>query len=91
MKRANGLMVEMAALDNLYLAFWKAQKGKLGQEAVEVFRRDLDANLFLLRTQLLQGAVDVGHYHYFTIYDPKERIICAASFPERVLHHLYSK
>jgi len=29
----------------------------------------------------------VGNYHYFTIYDPKERTICAASFAERVLHH----
>jgi len=31
--------------------------------------------------------VDVGHYHFFTVHDPKERVICAASFPERVLHH----
>lgn len=29
----------------------------------------------------------MGHYHYFMIHDPKERLICAASFPERVLHH----
>ncbi|RKX33869.1 MAG: hypothetical protein DRP64_20570, partial [Verrucomicrobia bacterium] len=29
----------------------------------------------------------VGHYTRFTIYDPKEREICAAAFPERVLHH----
>jgi hypothetical protein len=30
---------------------------------------------------------DVGHYRFFQIRDPKTRSICAASFPERVLHH----
>jgi hypothetical protein len=35
----------------------------------------------------LSGSVDVGDYHTFTIHDPKERTICAASFRERVLHH----
>jgi hypothetical protein len=29
----------------------------------------------------------VGNYHYFTIYDPKERVICAAPFRQRVFHH----
>jgi len=29
----------------------------------------------------------VGDYNFFTIFEPKERLICAASFPERVLHH----
>ncbi len=30
---------------------------------------------------------DIGHYRFFTVRDPKVRTICAASFPERVLHH----
>lgn len=87
MKRASHLIAKIAEIDNLYLAFWKARKGKDGQLVVEEYRKDLQANLLLLRTQLLQFEVNVGHYHYFTIYDPKERIICAASFHERVLHH----
>lgn len=28
-----------------------------------------------------------GDYTRFTVYDPKERVICAAAFRERVLHH----
>jgi hypothetical protein len=31
--------------------------------------------------------VPVGDYHYFKVQDPKERLICAATFRERVLHH----
>ncbi|HHU21752.1 MAG TPA: RNA-directed DNA polymerase, partial [Acholeplasma sp.] len=54
---------------------------------VAEFRKSLDKNLLTLRNELLLGNVQVGQYHYFTIYDPKEREICAASFRERVLHH----
>ncbi|MDY0281861.1 MAG: RNA-directed DNA polymerase [Salinivirgaceae bacterium] len=36
---------------------------------------------------MLNETLTVGNYQYFTIYDPKKRLICAASFPERVLHH----
>ena len=31
--------------------------------------------------------MEVGNYYYFTIHDPKERVICAAPFGQRVLHH----
>jgi hypothetical protein len=40
-----------------------------------------------LQQQLKTGKTILGHYHYFTVRDPKERRICAASFPERVLQH----
>ena len=29
----------------------------------------------------------MGDYNYFTVYEPKKRIICAAVFRERVIHH----
>ena len=74
-------------MENLRLAFWKAQRGKQGKREVMVFREDLDAHLSRLREGLLSGDVPIGEYSYFTINDPKERVICAASFSERVVHH----
>lgn len=32
MKRIGGLIEKIADMDNLYLAFWKARKGKNGQD-----------------------------------------------------------
>ena len=87
MKRIGNLYARIAEPENLRLAFLKAVRGKRGKAEVLSYRGSLDANLQLLRSQLLSGRLDVGHYHFFTVYDPKERIICAASFPERVLHH----
>jgi len=74
-------------MENLRLAWLKARRGKRGKCEVIDFGRNLDANLASLREDLLAGCVRVGEYHYFTIKDPKERLICAASLRERVLHH----
>lgn len=87
MKRENNLISIIAEPDNLRLAFWKARKAKDGKIEVSQFRKDLDKNLLSIREELISGYVQVGQYHYFTIYDPKERKICAATFRERVLHH----
>lgn len=87
MKRENNLISMIADPDNLRLAFWKARKAKEGKMEVAEYRKFLDKNLLSLCNEVLSGNVQVGQYHYFTIYDPKERLICAASFKERVLHH----
>ncbi|MEY4926445.1 MAG: hypothetical protein RI894_881 [Bacteroidota bacterium] len=87
MKRAGHLIEKIADLDNLYLAFWKAKRGKTAKPEVLQFEKNFDENMRLLQTDLLNGDVPVGDYHYFTIHDPKERQICASSFRERVVQH----
>ena len=87
MKRANQLMNSIYDLDNLYLAYWKSKKGKTLKKDFLGYTSNLETNLYKLQNELKTGNVSVGNYKYFTINDPKERIICAASFAERVLHH----
>lgn len=87
MKRTGHLIDKIADYDNLLEAYRKACRGKQCKKEVREFTANLDENISLLRSQLLSGHVDVGHYHHFTIYEPKERKICAAAFHERVLHH----
>lgn len=87
MKRAGKLIEQIADPENIRYAFWKAQKSKEGKREVIGFRNNLDENVKRMRNEILSGNVSVGNYHYFKIFDPKERIICAASFNERVLHH----
>lgn len=87
MKRHGQLMEAIAEPANLRLAFWKAAKSKRAKADCRAFQERLEENVASLRAELLSGSVAVGEYHTFTIYDPKERTICAASFRERVLHH----
>lgn len=87
MKREGILIGKVADMDNLRLAYWKARRGKDSKSEVMAYSKHLDQYLSDLRCELLTGEINVGDYHYFTIFDPKERKICAASFRERVMHH----
>lgn len=87
MRRVGNLMHKIADYDNLQLAFIKSCRGKQCKAEVLRFREYYDENMRRIRNSLLLGNAVVGDYNYFTIRDPKERLICAASFGERVLHH----
>ena len=87
MRRAGNLFAAAADPANLELAFWKAARGKTAKADVIAFRSRLRSNLARMREELAAGTIHVGGYHYFKVFDPKERLICAAPFPQRVLHH----
>lgn len=87
MKRVGNLMDQIADYDNIQLAFVKSSRGKQAKQEVVEFRNNYDENIIDIRKSLLSGDIQVGNYSYFKIYDPKERLICAASFRERVIHH----
>ncbi|HCS77897.1 MAG TPA: hypothetical protein DIW05_09500, partial [Syntrophaceae bacterium] len=87
MKSAGDLYRQIADRDNIRLAFLKAARGKQARRDVIDFRADFEENIKKLHAQLEERNPDIGHYRYFQVFDPKKRLICAASFPERVLHH----
>lgn len=87
MRRTGNLIDSIAETDNLLLAFYKAQRGKQAKQEVVEYRTHLWKHIAELSNQIRQGNVIVGHYNTFKIFDPKERLICAAPFCERVLHH----
>lgn len=87
MKRQGHLIERIAEMENLRLAFWKVRRGKEEKQEVIRFCINLEMNLVVLQKELLDGRVVIGDYHCFPIFDSKERMICASSFRERVLHH----
>lgn len=87
MKRQSDLYDRVWLLDNLKLAFKKAAKGKRQQNVVRRFESNLTTNLVNMREAVIAGRYPFGQFHCFTIRDPKERIIHACCFEERVLHH----
>ena len=87
MKRTGRLFGQIATHENMAEAFWKAAKGKHLRPEVISFRKNFKAETHALISGLIAETLDLGDYHFFDIYDPKPRRICAASFRERVLHH----
>lgn len=87
MKRAGNLFDRIVERENLRLAFCRAARGKRGRAEVHRFADHLDENLDQMAELLRRRVFPVGRYHQFVIRDPKERVITAPCFPERVLHH----
>ena len=86
-KRFYNLYPELTHFDNLYRAFRKASRGKRGQIAVATFEFNLEGELFRLQAELENQTYLPGGYHSFYIRDPKRRLISAAPFRDRVVHH----
>jgi retron-type reverse transcriptase len=80
-------LAEVASLDTLYRAFWRATLGKRDRAEVRRFAADLHGEIARLREEIIWGTVRVGEARSFRIFDPKPRTIHAPCFRERVLHH----
>lgn len=87
MKRAGHLLPCIAERANLALAAWKASRGRRGEAVVRRFAARLDENLGVLSREIREGTVAVSPYLRFAVRDPKPRVIHAAPFRSRVLHH----
>jgi len=87
MKRAGRLFDRIAAPGNLLGAYLMARRGKMERDEVRAFSADLDAEFTSLRQELLDGRCRFDRYHRFLVHDPKLRVIHAAPFRDRVLHH----
>ncbi len=62
-------------------------RGKRSRGAVAAFTFQLEDNLFQLQEELAAETYRPGHYTSFTIHEPKKRLISAAPFRDRVVHH----
>ena len=51
------------------------------------FERALEPNILQLQAELRAGSYQPGGYKSFYIHDPKKRLISAAAFRDRVVHH----
>lgn len=78
---------QLTSWQNLLLAYHKASKGKRGHPNVALFEHTLEENLWQLQETLRAKSYRPGNYVSFTIHEPKKRVISAAPFRDRVVHH----
>jgi len=81
------LYPQVCAWENVYLAWRKAARGKRGREPAAAFEYDLEANLLRIQQELRDKTYRPSSYTSFYIHDPKRRLISAALFRDRVVHH----
>jgi RNA-directed DNA polymerase len=77
----------VASFENLYSAYLKARKGKSKRYDVACFGMRWESHLLALSDKLRTSAYHPGRYRIFKVYEKKPRIIMAAPFIDRIVHH----
>jgi len=87
MKRLRDLWPQLIAFDNLWQAWRQARRGKSRSAGAVTFELNLERELLALQRELADGSYQPGAYRLFTLYERKPRLIAAAPFRDRVVHH----
>ena len=81
------LFPRITSFSNLLAAARRAQYGKRYRGDVLAFNANLEGQLFRLQRELRDHTYTPGAYRRFHIRDPKPRVISAAPYRDRVVHH----
>lgn len=87
MRRHKDLFCKIVAFQNLLKAARLAQRGKRFKTNTACFNFSLERELWQLQAELSQKTYRPRKYRHFTIYEPKRRLISAAPYRDRVVHH----
>lgn len=87
MKRAGNLYPRVCSFENLVLAAKSAQRCKRFRNDVLAFNYALEPNLAEIQHELTEKTYTPGAYKTFVIHEPKRRLISAAPYRDRVVHH----
>ena len=86
-KRINNIYDQIYTYENLLKAYRKARKNKRYRTEVLAYTARLSENLLELQEDFKTCTYHPQPYRSFTIYEPKERIIRALPFKDRVAQH----
>ena len=86
-KRHTDLFGRIASFPALRTAAKKAVLGKRKKPGAAAFFSNLERELLRLERELLDGSYRPGRYVEILVRDPKERLVSAAPFRDRVVHH----
>ena len=88
MKRKGNLFVKICDFDNAMVAYRKAKRCKRFRDEVLAFEAEREENIRTAILQLETLEYQPGEYKVFKVWEPKERIIMALPFFDRVIQHM---
>lgn len=91
MKRVGNLWPELTSWTNLMESAHAAARGKRRRPDVARFLLNLEPKVGTIQRALLNGTWAPGSYRTHWIRDPKPRMISAAPFADRVVHHAFTR
>ena len=88
-KTYKGLFEKIVSFENLLRAAKLAQRGKRMKIDVAKFNFGLESELLRLQDELKAQTYKPGNYRHFYVNDPKRRLISAAPYRDRIVHHAF--
>ena len=79
----------IASFSALRSAALRAARGKRGKPGAAAFLANLETEVLFLERELRSGRYRPGRYKTIEIRDPKHRVVSAAPFRDRVVHHAF--
>ena len=86
-KTYRNLWPQLVSFENLWLAYLAARRGKRARPAVAAYDLDAETRLLRLQERLEDGTYQPGVYRTFVIREWKRRVVSAAPFEDRIIHH----
>ncbi len=87
--KARDLFGRIASFEALHAAALRAARAKRAKPGVAAFLASLEKEVLRLERELESGSYRPGRYTKIEIHDPKHRIVSAAPFRDRVVHHAF--
>ena len=88
-RKVRNLFDEIASFVPLAQAAVRAATGKRSKPAAAAFLANLETEVLQLERELRGGRYRPGRYRKIEIFEPKHRIVSAAPFRDRVVHHAF--
>ncbi len=88
-KKIRNCFYKNLTFEKMLAAHKRARKNKAFKKEVILFEINLENNIINLINNIKTGKYHLGEYRTFKIYEPKERIIKALPYIDRVVHQWY--
>ena len=88
-KKIRNCFYKNLTFEKMLTAHKRARKNKAFKKEVILFEMNLENNIINLINSIKSGKYHLGEYRTFKIYEPKERIIKALPYVDRVVHQWY--
>lgn len=88
-KKIKNCFYQKLTFENLLNAHKRSRKHKPYRNEVVLFEINLENNLINLLNNIRNNTYRLGNYFEFIIYEPKERLIKALPYRDRIVHQWY--
>lgn len=88
-KKFDNLFDKIVSEANVDDAYRKTQLGQMKYKRGAIhFSQNLTANLAALRERVINGTYKPSDYYAFKVFEPKERLIYAPAFEDKIVQHM---